>query len=320
MKQIIVIIFPLVFMTACDFNEEEKSSAKWTAYTMNNSALINNYVFCVAADANDHIWAGNFYGGLTQFDGTEWTHHVTIDSGPFNNSIYALTTGPQNTIWAASEMGLFHLKNGAWTYYISPVFSYWNISDVAIAGDNSIWICNPAVSRLDLGSDLDPMVEWTTLNYSATQIAVAGNGDVWMCNYTGLTRFSGETFTTYTSSNSGLPQNGMSTLAIDRFNRICVGTQNNGLVRYNGASWNIYDTTNSGLPSNRIQTIAYDREHHLWVGTDLGIAYYDDEKWIVYNTENSGLTSNNITGITFDLRNNVWIATYGGGLNVFDRN
>lgn len=314
MKQLLFALFLLACFSACDMNDRNKPEL-WKNYTMDNSALFNNYVQCVAVDSNDHVWTGNFYGDVAEFDGIEWTYHATIDSGVFNNSIYSIAIGRDNTVWAGSDLGLFRFKNGSWTYAIPPAYSWWNISDVEVAGDGSIWLCNPYLWKYGTEDD------WTSFNnIVATQMDIAKNGDIWLCSNNGLTRYSDQVFMTYTTSNSGLPQNNIFTLKIDKYNRVCAGTQNSGLFWYNGGQWIVYDTTNSAVPSNRIQAIAFDRNDHLWIGTDQGAAFYDNEQWTVYNTGNSGLGSNNVTGIAVDSKNNVWIATYGGGLAVFNPN
>ncbi|KAB2878690.1 hypothetical protein F9K33_12065 [bacterium] len=309
MKNTTYIIFSIMIFAACDSKEKELP-VKWNAYTLNNSALINNYVLCVTVDSDDHVWTGNFYGDVTEFDGKLWTHHTTTNPAPFNRTVYTIAVDHFNTIWAATDSGLFHFENGS----LPSIYSGSRIQDIAVASDNSIWTCTPYVNKLD------PEYNWTPFNLYGDHIAIARNSYVWLCSYGQIVELRGQNSVIYRIADFGVPNQYLLDIAVDDNNVVWIGTNKSGLVRFNGTGWAVYDTANSGLPSNQIQTIAFDKEDHMWIGTDLGVAYYDNTQWVVYNTENSGLSSNNITGIAFDKKNNVWIATFGGGLNVFNPN
>ena len=312
MKTFIISFLLLFVFSGCDSDKSDLKSdlAKWKTYTLNNSALINNYVLCVTVDSTDHVWAGNFNGDVTEFDGSHWTHHVTANPAPFNRTVNAVAVDLYNTIWAATDSGLFHFNSGS-----SPsVYSGWDIRDIAVAADNSIWTCNPYVNKLD------PEYNWTPFNLNGYHIAIARDANLWLCSNGQFVKFHGQNSVIYQIVDFGVANQYLTDIATDINNIVWIGTEMSGLLRFNGAAWTIYDTANSGIPSNRVQTIAFDKQNHMWIGTDQGVVFYDYDQWTVYNTDNSGLSSNNITGIVVDKKNHVWIATYGGGLNVFNPN
>ena len=96
--------------------------------------------------------------------------------------------------------------------------------------------------------------------------------------------------------NSGIPENDLTSIAVDKDSRIWLGTSSSGLPAYDGTSWVNHDTINSALPSNQIRSIAVDENNTVWVGTSNGLAALDENGWTNYST-NSGLPGNIIRRI-----------------------
>ena len=121
-------------------------------------------------------------------------------------------------------------------------------------------------------------------------------------------------WTVYSESNSWLPRNGVSCIAIDNNNNKWIGTAWYGLSMFDGTNWTVYNPSNSGLSSNSINCIAIDHNNNKWIGTRYGgLCMFDgNDNWIVYNTSNIGLYSYNIRCIAIDHNNNKWIGTAGG--------
>lgn len=74
----------------------------------------------------------------------------------------------------------------------------------------------------------------------------------------------------YTTSNSGLPNNTIQTIAIDDSGNKWIGTNGGGLAKFDGTTWTVYTTSNSGLPDSIIQSIAIDGSGNKWIGTKYG--------------------------------------------------
>ncbi len=66
----------------------------------------------------------------------------------------------------------------------------------------------------------------------------------------GLAKFDGTNWTVYNTSNSGLPDNYVSSIAIDGSGNKWIGTWHGGLAKFDGTNWTVYNTSNSGLPDN----------------------------------------------------------------------
>jgi sugar lactone lactonase YvrE len=139
-----------------------------------------------------------------------------------------------------------------------------------------------------------------------------------------ITRSQTAEWTVYNTTNSGLPYNGVTGLAINSRGTVWIGTgkwnawAGGGLAMFNGQNWTVYNTSNSGLPNNDHTGLAVDEQGNVWSGTESGLGKFDGQSWTVYNTSNSGLRHNLVSTPSFDEQGNLWIGSYGGGLAKFD--
>ena len=124
-------------------------------------------------------------------------------------------------------------------------------------------------------------------------------------------------------SNSGLPTNFVTVLAIDNNSHLWIGTFDNGIVKYDGSEWTIHNTSNSGLSSDSVTSIAVDELNRIWVGTYDGVSMFDQKTWTIYDSTNSGMKGKHILALATDKQNRVWISSTGkspgkSGLYLFD--
>jgi ligand-binding sensor domain-containing protein len=84
----------------------------------------------------------------------------------------------------------------------------------------------------------------------------------------GLAEFDGSNWTVYDTTNSGLPNDGVQSIAIDGSSK-WIATWD-GLAKFDGLSWTVYNTSNSGLPDDFIFAVAIDGSDNIWSGTWAG--------------------------------------------------
>ncbi len=86
-------------------------------------------------------------------------------------------------------------------------------------------------------------------------------------------KFDGTNWIVYNTSNSGLPNDFISSLAIDNNGNIWIGSA--GLDESDGTGWSTYTISNSGLPDNYVRSIAIDENGWKWLGTgSRGVAVF----------------------------------------------
>jgi hypothetical protein len=80
----------------------------------------------------------------------------------------------------------------------------------------------------------------------------------------GLAKFDGVRWNVYNTSNSKLPSDFVTTIAIDEQGNKWIGTVPDfnigGIAKFDGVSWSVYNTSNSGLPENSVWAIAIDEQ------------------------------------------------------------
>ena len=168
---------------------------------------------------------------------------------------------------------------------------------------------------------------WTTYGASLrdTHVIVVDPQNVtWFgAGASGVARFDGTNWTLYNTSNSGLPENYVRSIGIDRDGSVWFGTGDcctyrNGVAHFDGSHWETYTPSNSGLPNYTVLSIAIDPNGVKWFATYAGgVVRFDGTTWAVYNTSNSPLPHNEVYAVAVDLDGAVWFGT-GGGLVRFD--
>ena len=156
--------------------------------------------------------------------------------------------------------------------------------------------------------------EQALVNDNVRSLEEDQNGNVWIGTISGITKFDGADFTTYTTAD-GLGGDIIYDILEHSSGDIYVAT-NGGLSVFDGVSWNNI-AMGDGLPSNTIWCVEEDNMNQVWVGTsDMGVAYFDGINWNPFGIDD-GLVANGVKVIFADRNNNVWFGT-GNGISVYD--
>lgn len=141
-------------------------------------------------------------------------------------------------------------------------------------------------------------------------LKIDGNGNLWLATANALTMYNGNTFTNYTTDNTGVELGALQKIAIDGLNRKWVTTVQNGLIMYNGTAWTHYRIDNSGLPTNVINDVAVDAANNVWLATYSGLVKFNGTTWTVYNAGNSPITGSAVNSVA-TIGNNVYLTNEG---------
>ena len=153
-----------------------------------------------------------------------------------------------------------------------------------------------------------------------TSVTADDKGQVWILTNSALNTVAPDnSWTTLTRDHKNIS---MQSFAIDRLERIWVGTFNGLYVHDPKGQWLTRDERSRTVYEHYSSTaILIDRVDRVWVAHNDGLRLFlPDGTKIVYTEENSGLTHDYITALAEDRQGNIWIGTRTKGVVVFDKN
>jgi len=298
----------------------------WSVYNNTNSILPANYpITSIAIDKQNNKWIGTYLiygtpsneieigpdGGLIKFDDSNWTIYNKTNSGLPNNSISAISVDNTGNKWIATRNGLAKFDDANWTVFnnANSELPDNNITAITIDESGSKWIgtSNGAVAKFD-DENMTVIKYFPKIN-EINSIAIDNQGNKWFggtsdwpngLNGGGLAFFDDKDWSVYNRTNSELPYNSVTAIAIDKQGNKWIGTYlpelffYGGIVKFDGINWVFYSETNSVLPEDYIYSIVIDDYGNIWFGTWFsGVIVYNE------NAITTGL-KDNITAQTND--------------------
>jgi len=181
-----------------------------------------------------------------------------------------------------------------------------------------------------------------------------GTGSMWRGTGYGLSRFDGQTWTTFNRENSAVG-NHITALLQTQDGKIWAGSTDEGLSYYDGNRWmklpesegkSVYSllqskdgtlwlggigwglfhydgqtwrhiTTEDGLANNVVYCLLQTQEGTLWAGTYGGLSYYDGQRWRTITLE-EGSPGEQIRALFQTQDGRLWVGTFGQGLFCYD--
>ena len=251
----------------------------WTLYNEQNSGLPNNTVRVLAVDQLNRKWIGTEYG-LAMYNDTTWTVYNIQNSPLTDNTIRALHVDADNSIWVGTMSGgLYHFDGSNWTNY--------NKNNSGIP-DNYV-----------------------------RSVTTDSMGRKWIGTVEGLALFDDLNWRVWTTFNSDLFSNNISTLVFDGGNRVTAGSVNGGIAVMIDTAMTVYCRNNSsGIPDNSVLQIAIDSSGHYWFASPAAGVFVDwgNLNWQIYNQANSGMTVSASTCIFIDENDVQFIGTEQNGM------
>jgi len=306
---------------------EDASGALWFA-TNDGAARYDGEVFerftpyatlpasAVRTVAQDHLgnlWFGSS-GGLTRFDGTAWQTLTTSNSGLPSNFVTHVREDTTGALWLCTDKGVARYDSTSWTTY--------TIADSL--ADNNVW-----QSLEDRAGNLwfatsNGLSEWnhqTWRTYTKNEglghnfceaVAEDHDGAIWAGTVGGVTRFSENSHQLFTTDSTGLQDDHIDAILVDRSGAVWVTTDAGGVARYQDGSWQAYTTSGNRLASNLVFSIAQDSSGAIWFGTNAGATRFDGSTWRSL-TKLDGLAADNVSGILQARSGDLWFTSYVGG-------
>jgi ligand-binding sensor domain-containing protein len=165
-------------------------------------------------DLAGRVWVGH-QQGISVLDGTGWTHYTSANDFALH-SVNDVTIDPQDNVWVSNGGCIFHSAD---------------CTNIGLSQfDGQSWINSRETSAHNNNSG--------DLVYDIAVVAVDHAGDVWVGVASGVMRFDGQSWTTYTQAD-GLTQDTryggtVYAIAIDSMGRKWLGSQTE-LIRIDDA-------------------------------------------------------------------------------------
>jgi ligand-binding sensor domain-containing protein len=144
-------------------------------------------------------------------------------------------------------------------------------------------------------------------------IAQTPDGYLWTGSEEGLTRYDGDSFTTFDHRKTeGIPANVFTALAVDRSGVLWAGTRDHGLVRrvdgeFHQVVWEP-DAQNA-----HVSALAFDHDGDLWVGLrDRGVVQLHHGALGIKLTSRDGLPIDDVRAVFSGRDGALWIGTFRG--------
>lgn len=160
------------------------------------------------------------------------------------------------------------------------------------------------------------------------------DGVLWVATGGGLSRYSGESFTTLVQY-EGVPfsfdsfggegnHRQLWDVMQDRSGRLWIATMD-GVFSYDGRTFSPFElpvvgtAQSSEFTPKMVYCVFEDRDGVLWFGTDgAGVVSYDGTSKVVYTMQEHGLCSDRVCVIAQDKRGDLWFGTSDGGVSRYD--
>jgi ligand-binding sensor domain-containing protein len=255
----------------------------WIKYDYNNTGHSLYVVNAIAEDAQGTLWIATQGAGVFTFDGTSvWGHFDQNNSILDSDAIYDIKIDQSGKIWMATGNGLFTLDNqGNWFKYTTgnsglPDNWTWTIA-FDQAGNTWVGTFNAGLAKFDNNGNWFIYNTGSGLLNNRINTIAFNNNLVWVGTNNGAASFNGTSFTTYTSTTSGLPNNTVRSITADLNGDLWMGTFG-GLAKYepNNNSWTVMNMFNSFLADDWIRKVVIDNFGNKWIGTwDGGMSVYN---------------------------------------------
>jgi signal transduction histidine kinase/ligand-binding sensor domain-containing protein len=287
----------------------------WRTYTTADG-LAGLQVEHIAEDQEGYLWFATLTGA-SRFDGDTFQNFTTHD-GLCGDQIYALHCDRKGRLWFGTSEGAcwydghtFHRPEGesGSSGFITYIFE---------DGDGLIWFAGPEVLGYCEGGDfhdLLPAYSRDTGKEHAHSYGIAQDkeGKIWFGCGT-LVRYDGTEFKAF-DSEDGLPESGMSSVALDReTGNLWVGARHQGIGRFDGRAFQPVPVEFEGM----VRKIQPDRQGRTWFCLSGGGALcYDAGEFHHFGTRD-GLAYDVVNAMYQDREGQLWFATWGGGISCYD--
>lgn len=316
-----------------------------------SQGLSHNSVSAIIQDKDGYMWFGT-ENGLNRYDGYDFkifTAEPKNQNSLSNNSITCLYEDKKGGLWIGTTNGLNRYNKNKEDFYTflkneqssSRLGCNW-INTIFEDRSGTFWIGTRGQGLVRMDRERGKFFSFihqksnphSIPNNSVNAIIQDYSHILWIGTSKGIAKYNPYTGKFIDFNRNALPlpvrEGIITTLFVDRFNNIWIGTLNNGVYKYDPfqdiiTTFQIVGEKDQVISNNRIVDIQEDREHHIWLGTRFGgLNEYDPStgKVKIYQNnpqDNHSLSDNNIFSLYESSTGILWVGTKVAGVNKYNQ-
>jgi hypothetical protein len=212
----------------------------------------------VACDSKGRAWLAG-YDTVASFDGKKMTTYPVskLGTGEFVKLLKDVAVAPDGHVWVATANSVATYDGTRWTFFEQGrgFDKNYYLEAIAVDTHGRVWVATSSDGLLVYDGAV-----WTTEApedfWMVRALAIDGADRVWAGTFSdGVAVFDGQAWVTYDRANSGLPSDGIKSIAVDSIGRAWIGTEW-GLAVLAGTEWQAYHMSDSDIPDDEVTSLA----------------------------------------------------------------
>jgi len=284
------------------------ADGKYEQITTNE--LSSPYVLSVFMDREGNLWAGTDGRGLDRIKRKVFS--TPIATHPW--SLQSLARDTNGGLWMTfnADSASYVISNSIHDYYVGVSNSPWS---VLVDRQQKVWVGTRKEGLFNFAGDhFESAAAASFLSPPINALFESRDGKLWVGAQNGLGKCD-ESGWSLLSTNDGLSDTTVRTIAEDAQGQIWVGTGGGGLnILKDGKAASVRKSSGN-IPSDDISCLYADADGTMWVGTaGYGLGRFKNGRWSWYSSVN-GLAGDTIGFVIADDSPNggaLWVGSYDG--------
>lgn len=240
-----------------------------------------------------------------------------VDVSSPKNDIRSIAFDKAGNLYAATYAGVYKQTVAGWTLLTDEALF---LESFLMDKTGRLWVTGWGNGVLSAATETAAFEKVKEVPTSANILYEDIRGRLWAGLWQGgvMMRDGQGTWKSFTTTNSGLADNSVLSIASDTKGKVWVGTYV-GLSSFDDGKWTCYTVDNSRLPDYIVYAVATGKNDRVWAGTCKGVALFNGKGIVekVYDTSNSALSDNVVLSLLEDSKGRLWVGTWKG-LDMFD--
>lgn len=280
---------------------------RWQNYSTANG-LSQNEIMTAIQDRAGRIWVATESAGLNRISNGQVRVFGKKDGFP-EGVVYTLLEDGNGAIWAGTRYGLVRIEGERLQIFDhTHGLPHAAIFSIEIAPQGGLYVGTERGVYVGENGRFRPLLP-DFPDEAIPSLKVDDSGELWIGTVNrGLMRYGPQGLETFDTS-SGLPNNRVASLFVDREGSVWVGT-NAGLLRFADTPFISIDSHN-GLTDDYVRSVLQDSSGDVWIGTARGLNRWREGKV----SRASALGSNDqVLSLEQDADGSLWVGMYSTGL------